>query len=63
MRSVTDMRFCTCLLTRNRYDGTRVGICYSGNVRNRLRHGRYDCAVELLVTERYIRRINLIEKG
>lgn len=47
----------------NRYDGTRVGICYSGNVRNRLRHGRYDCAVELLVTERYIRRINLIEKG
>ena len=47
----------------NRYDGTRVGICYSGNVRNRLRHGRYDCAVELLVTERYIRRTNLTEKG
>ena len=47
----------------NRYDGTRVGICYSGNVRNRLRHGRYDCAVDLLVTERYIRRINLMEKG
>ena len=47
----------------NRYDGTRVGICYSANVRNRLRHGRYDCAVDLLVTERYIRRINLMEKG
>lgn len=47
----------------NRYEGTRVGICYSSNVRNRLRHGRYDCAVELLVTERYIRRINVIEKG
>lgn len=46
----------------NQYEGDRIGICYSANVRHRLRHGRFDCAVDVLVTERYIRRVNL-EKG
>lgn len=47
----------------NQYTGSKAGICYSVNVRNRLRHGRFDCAVDVLVTERYIRRVNLIQKG
>ena len=33
-----------------------VGICYSSCVRRRLPHGRFDRPVELLVTEKYLRR-------
>ncbi len=39
------------------FKGITVGICYSACVRRSLVHGRYDRPVELLITERYIKRI------
>ncbi len=49
------------------YAGVAVGICYAKCLRGRLFHGRYDRPVELLVTERSVRRLNLLanrkEKG
>lgn len=41
----------------SRFSGCIVGICYSECVRRRLPHGRFDRPVELLVTERYLRRV------
>lgn len=41
------------------YTGVTVGICYSSCVRGSLIHGRFDRPVELLVTERFIRRTDL----
>lgn len=41
------------------YTGVTVGICYSSCIRGSLIHGRFDRAVELLVTERFIRRTDL----
>lgn len=41
------------------YDGHMIGICYSDCIRRRLPHGRYDKPVELLVTDRYLRRTAL----
>ena len=38
------------------FHGVTVGICYSACVRRSLIHGRYDRPVELLITERYIKR-------
>jgi 5-formyltetrahydrofolate cyclo-ligase len=38
------------------YSGITVGICYAACVRGSLVYGRYDRPVELLVTERYIKR-------
>ncbi len=38
------------------YTGITVGICYAACVRHSLVHGRFDRPVELLVTERYIKR-------
>ncbi len=38
------------------FNGITVGICYAACVRGSLIHGRYDRPVELLVTERYIKR-------
>ncbi|HIZ19522.1 MAG TPA: 5-formyltetrahydrofolate cyclo-ligase [Firmicutes bacterium] len=38
------------------FGGHMIGICYSDCVRRRLPHGRYDRPVELLVTDRYLRR-------
>ena len=39
-----------------RFGGNMIGICYSDCIRHRLPHGRFDRAVELIVTENYIRR-------
>lgn len=39
-----------------RFSGSMIGICYSGCVRHKLPHGRFDRPVELIVTEKYIRR-------
>ncbi len=39
------------------YNGITVGICYAACVRRSLIHGRFDRPVELLITERYIKRI------
>ena len=41
------------------YTGVTVGICYSSCVRGSLIHGRFDRPVELLVTDRFIRRTDL----
>ncbi len=38
------------------FEGNMVGICYSDCVQRTLPHGRYDRPVELLVTEKYLRR-------
>lgn len=39
------------------YEGTTVGICYSECVRWSLPRGRFDKAVDLLVTDRFLRKI------
>lgn len=39
-----------------KFGGQMIGICYSECVQKRLPHGRFDRPVELLVTERYLRR-------
>lgn len=38
------------------YSGITLGICYADCVRGSLIHGRFDRPVQLLVTERFIRR-------
>ncbi len=40
------------------FGGSLVGLCYSDCIERHLPHGRYDRAVETLVTEQYIRRID-----
>ena len=40
----------------SRFEGNIVGICYSDCVQRTLPHGRYDRPVELLVTEKFLRR-------
>lgn len=40
----------------SRFNGNMVGICYSDCVQRTLPHGRFDRPVELLVTEKYLRR-------
>lgn len=37
------------------YVGKTVGICYNGCMKNLLPHGRYDRAVDTLVTEKFIK--------
>lgn len=39
------------------FGGTTVGICYSGCVQWNLPHGYYDKPVDILITEKYIRRM------
>ena len=38
------------------FGGHMIGICYSDCIRRKLPHGRFDRPVELLVTDRYLRR-------
>ena len=38
----------------SRYKGATIGICYSENLKEELFHGKYDRAVDMLVTEREI---------
>ena len=45
------------------YGGVKVGICYSFGVRGRLIHGRFDCPVDVIVTERYIKTAALAAKN
>ncbi len=40
----------------SRYEGSTVGVCYSENLQNELYHGKYDRAVDLVVTDRKIIR-------
>lgn len=39
------------------FQGKTVGICYSGCVQWNLPHGYYDKPVDILITEKYIRRM------
>lgn len=38
------------------FQGTTVGLCYSNCTQWRLPHGRYDRPVDLLITDRYLRK-------
>ncbi len=40
----------------SRYGGATVGLCYSNCTQWRLPHGRYDRPVDLLITDKYLRR-------
>ncbi len=41
----------------SRFGGDIIGVCYSECIRPSLPHGRYDRTVELLVTDRFLRKI------
>ncbi len=47
----------------SRFEGNIIGICYSSCVQRSLPHGRYDGPVELLVTEKFLRRTNRSLEG
>ena len=38
-----------------RFDGRTAGICYASGYRYRINHGRFDCPLELIITERFVR--------
>lgn len=38
------------------FEGRTIGICYAEDCRRRLRHGRFDRTVDVIITEQYIRR-------
>ncbi|NLA72404.1 MAG: 5-formyltetrahydrofolate cyclo-ligase [Clostridiales bacterium] len=40
------------------YTGTTVGICYEDNIKERLPHGKYDVAVQMLITEKEVYSID-----
>ncbi|MBE6761165.1 MAG: 5-formyltetrahydrofolate cyclo-ligase [Ruminococcaceae bacterium] len=40
----------------SRYNGAAVGLCYSEELRAHMHHGRYDRAVDAVVSEKWIRR-------
>ena len=40
----------------SRYSGAAVGLCYSAEFRPHMYHGRYDRAVDTVVSEKWIRR-------
>lgn len=40
------------------YGGITVGLCYTGCMKWELPHGYYDKPVDILITEKYIRRIS-----
>lgn len=40
----------------SRYRFITVGICYSDDYVYKMLHGRYDCPLELIVTDRFLRR-------
>lgn len=38
----------------SRYNGSAIGVCYSANLQEELFHGKYDRAVDLVVTDKEI---------
>lgn len=40
----------------SRYNGAAVGLCYAGELRPHMYHGRYDRAVDTVVSEKWIKR-------
>ena len=47
----------------SRFGGDIIGICYSDCVQRSLPHGRFDRPVDLLVTEKYLRRTGKTTQG
>lgn len=45
------------------FKGITVGLCYSGCIRWNLPHGYYDRPVDILITDKYIRRITGRQSG
>ena len=43
----------------SRYEGSTVGICYEENITEELFHGKYDRAVDLVLTEKHITVIEM----
>ncbi len=43
----------------SKFGGDTVGLCYSNCIKWKLPHGKYDRAVDVIVTDRYIRRTNI----
>jgi len=41
----------------SKYKGCIIGICYSNCMRYSLKHGRYDVACEMVISDRYIHRV------
>lgn len=41
----------------NTYRETKIGICYSNCLQQALPHGRYDCTVDMLVTDKFSKTI------
>lgn len=46
----------------SKYNEIKIGICYNACVTKKLPHGRFDVAVDYLVTEQYRRKIQLYPK-
>lgn len=40
------------------FTGSTAGICYSSCIRWRIPHGKYDKSVDILLTDKYFRKIN-----
>ncbi len=40
----------------SRFTGAAVGLCYSDELKRHMNHGRYDRAVDIVVSEKWIRR-------
>ncbi|MBR0423088.1 MAG: 5-formyltetrahydrofolate cyclo-ligase [Clostridia bacterium] len=40
------------------FKGTKIGICYNNCITNKLPHGRYDCSVDILITNAFIKEIH-----
>ncbi len=40
----------------SRYNGSAVGMCYSSEIKRHMFHGRYDRAVDTLVSDKWIRK-------
>lgn len=47
----------------SKFGGETVGLCYSNCIKWKLPHGKYDRAVDVIVTDRYIRRTSATPTG
>ena len=45
-----------------RYSGKNVGVCYNICLKTLLPHGRYDKMVDVLVTEKFVKRFPAAEE-
>lgn len=42
----------------SRYPGVTAGVCYTGCLKTQLPHGRYDRMIDILVTEKFVKRFS-----